>query len=71
MSLDKSTNLQSMQELEWLAEFYIMHGREDLAEKICRDIERLRGRAKNSDRSNPSKTANNVKPDSSDLTGPG
>lgn len=70
MSLQDSNNIQSMEELKWLAQFFIMHNREDLAEKIYLDIENIRNRGKSSKR-NPSKGSNNIKPDSSDFASPG
>ncbi len=70
MSPQDSNNVQSMKELKWLAQFFIMHNREDLAEKIYVDIEHIRNRGKSS-KKNPSKSSNNIKPDSSDFTSPG
>lgn len=69
MSPNESTNMQSMKELEWLAHFYVMHGRQDLAEKIFQDVEQMRSRTKGMEQS-PSKGLNNVKPDSTDFTSP-
>lgn len=71
MSPNESTNLQSIKELEWLAHFYLMHGRIDLAEKIRQDVELLRYRLHEHEKSMPSKSLNHIKPDSSDLAGPG
>lgn len=70
MSPNESTNIQSIKELEWLAHFYLMHGRADLAEKIRKDVELLRYRLHEHENGMPSKSFNNIKPDSADLTGP-
>lgn len=69
MSHNESTNIQSIKELKWLAQFYITHGRKDLAEKIWKDLEQMRNRMKGFEQG-PSKGLNNVKPDSTDFTSP-
>jgi ribosomal protein S7 len=71
MSGNESTHIQSIKELEWLAQFYDMHGRKDLAEKIWRDLDNIHKTAKNSKFLKWSKTLNNIKPDSSDFASPG
>lgn len=70
MSPNEAANIQSMKELDWLAQFFVMHGRQDLAEKIGQDVEQMRNRMKGKEQ-HPLKSLNNIKPDSSDLAGPG
>ncbi len=71
MSGNESTHIQSIKELEWLAQFYAMHGRADLAEKIKRDLDSIAKTAKDSNYLKSSKSPKNIKPDSSDFASPG
>lgn len=71
MSKNESTNNQSIKELEWLAQFYDMHGRKDLAEKIRRDLDSIAKTANASNYLKSSKSSKNIKPDSSDFASPG
>lgn len=71
MSKNESTDNQSVKELVWLAQFYDMHGRKELAEKIRRDLDNIHKTAKDSRYLKSSKTLKNIKPDSSDFASPG
>ncbi len=71
MSRNESTHIQSIKELEWLAQFYDTHGRNDLAEKIWRDLDQIHNIDKDSQYLKSSKTLKNIKPDSSDFASPG
>ncbi len=59
-SKTEPNQVQSIKELEWLAHFYVMHGRKDLALKIGQDLKALRSRMK-------IQAVNNIEPDSSDF----
>lgn len=71
MSKNESTTNQSIKELEWLAQFYDMHGRKDLAEKIRRDLDSIAKTSNDSNYLKSSKSSKNIKPDSSDFASPG
>ncbi len=50
-SKDKS-NSQPIKELEWLASFFINHGRSDIAKKIFEEVKGLQSRKKGGQNSN-------------------
>ncbi len=64
-SNSNQNQVQSMKELEWLAHFYVMRGRQDLAKKITQDLIDVQNRMKKS------KTLSDIKPDSSDFASAG
>ncbi|MCW5821668.1 MAG: hypothetical protein KIT34_02635 [Cyanobacteria bacterium TGS_CYA1] len=53
-------NSQPIKELEWLASFFINHGRNDLAKKIFEEVKGLQSRMKGG----PNKTFNQDEPNS-------
>lgn len=48
MERDEHQKAQPLRELEWLARYFIEHGREDLAEEIFAQLKSLRHRAQDS-----------------------